>query len=165
MYPSLCDKTLYRFIPEEPPISLDALKSRYKELEKAQCPDMNEVWLNWIIFLRSERAAIGYVQATVNTVTTSQIAYMVFSSFQRQGFATEALSVLLEEIFNAFQIDSLKALIDSRNEASIAVVSNLGFSLVDTIECADYFKGSSSDEYRFSLSRKDWKPPCYTVLA
>lgn len=156
MFSGLTDKQLYTFLPEDPPKSLDALQSRYRKLETAQCPDGKEIWLNWIIYTRSNREAIGYVQATVNESGTSQIAYVLFSKHWRNGFAYEAVAAAIQSVFDHYATPMIEALIDTRNRASQGLVSKLGFNLSETIKEADFFKGSSSDEYRYVMSRRTW---------
>ncbi len=156
MFGGLCDDQLYTFLPEEPPNSLPELKERYRLLQDARSPDEKEIWLNWIIFKQGNPTPIGYVQATVNVADTSQIAYLLFSKHWRNGYATEALSAVLQLVFDRYDTSLIEALIDTRNIASQAVVSKLGFGLVEEIKAADFFKGSTSDEYRYAISREEW---------
>lgn len=51
LYPSLLDERLYRYIPQDPPVSEQALRERYCRLETRQSPDGREVWLNWAMRL------------------------------------------------------------------------------------------------------------------
>ena len=156
MFGGLCDGQPYTYLPEEPPKSLPELKERYRSLQDARSPDEKEIWLNWIIFKQGNPTPIGYVQATVNVAGTSQIAYLLFAEHWRNGCATEAVSAVLQLVFDRYDTSLIEALIDTRNVASQAVVSKLGFDLVEEIKAADFFKGSSSDEYRYTISREEW---------
>ena len=49
------------------------------------------------------------------------------------------------------------ALVDTRNQASRALLASLGFTAIRTIERADFFKGCASDETRFELARSGWR--------
>ena len=49
-------------------------------------------------------------------------------------------------------VDEARALVDTGNEASIALLRKLGFTRLRTIVEADHFKGRSSDEHEFSVS-------------
>lgn len=50
-------------------------------------------WHNGIVRLRAERAAVGFVQATI-TRDTSDVARLIGVPWQRRGSAIEAASVL-----------------------------------------------------------------------
>lgn len=157
MYEGLCDDQLYSYLPEEPPNSLQEIKERYRFLQDAKSIDEKEIWLNWIIFKRDDLAPIGYVQATVSMVGASQIAYLLFSKYWRNGYATEAVSTAIQWVFDRYDTSLIEAFIDTRNVASQALVSKLGFRLGEEIKAADFFKGSTSDEYRYYVSREEWK--------
>ncbi len=48
MFHGLLDEKLYEFIADLPPVSVDALRARYKKFEDRVSPDGSELWLNWI---------------------------------------------------------------------------------------------------------------------
>ncbi|PLZ03894.1 GNAT family N-acetyltransferase [Burkholderia sp. WAC0059] len=151
MFDGLLDPAGYRYIPQEPPASVEALASRYRQLESRRSPDGAEAWLNWAL-LGPDGRAHGYVQATVGLESReASIAYFVFATSRRQGFAGEALRVLLPALRDAYGTARFHAEIDTRNVASIRLVESLGFSVARYVEQADAFKGSVSDEYHYSL--------------
>ena len=53
--------------------------------------------------------------------------------------------------------DALFAEIDTRNVGSVRLVESLGLTRIATTQDADFFKGASSDEYKYSVSREDWR--------
>jgi [ribosomal protein S5]-alanine N-acetyltransferase len=62
----------------------------------------------------------------------------------------------IDFIFSYFDINSLKAHIDTRNTASIQLIKKLQFEQIQFLPNADFFKESNSDEYVFELSRLKW---------
>lgn len=151
MFEGLRDPNAYRYIPQEPPASAHELANRYAALESRRSPDGREAWLNWAL-VDSDRRARGYVQATVRLDSREAwIAYLVFASSQRQGYAKEALSALLPALRDAYDIYRFNAEIDTRNLASIRLVEALGFERVRYVRHADEFKGSVSDEFHYAL--------------
>jgi len=156
MYQGLQASALYRFIPGEPPKSLEALANRYGSLESGLSPDGREHWVNWLAHDASFGSPLGFVQATVpiedNSICT--VAYVFFEEFWGQGYAREALKEMIRHLAVTARCHSFKALIDSRNLRSIGVVESLGFSLVATHLAADFFKGSQSDEFEYSLDSR-----------
>ena len=63
---------------------------------------------------------------------------------------------MLHYLFDVHSLPSVYAEIDTRNIASIRLVESLGLSRVATTREADFFKGASSDEYKYAVSREDW---------
>jgi [ribosomal protein S5]-alanine N-acetyltransferase len=152
MLDGLRDPEAYRYIPQGPPTSLDELTTRYKGLESRRSPDGNEAWLNWVL-AGPDREAHGYVQATVHLGSNEAwIAYLVFKSSQRRGYAREALDILIPALRETYGVNRFNAEIDTRNVASIRLVESLGFERVRHIKNADEFKGSVSDEFHYSLA-------------
>ncbi|WP_414580822.1 GNAT family N-acetyltransferase [Scytonema sp. PCC 10023] len=148
IYRELQDERLYQFIPQEPPTSLQLLETRYSALSSRLSPDRQQAWLNWAVSLRGGRY-IGTLEATVYANRTAAIAYMIFPSFWRQGYAKEGCLQLLNHLFNDYKVNLVAAEIDTRNVASIELIKSLGFKRVSTKENADFFKGCVSHEYRY----------------
>ncbi|NMG05552.1 GNAT family N-acetyltransferase [Brasilonema sp. UFV-L1] len=148
MYRQLQDERLYQFIPQEPPISLQVLQTRYRALSSRLSPDGQEAWLNWAFRLRAG-TYIGTLEATVYANQRAAIAYMIFPPFWQQGYAKEGCLRLLNHVFNDYQVNIVAAEIDTRNVASIKLIKSLGFKHVSTKENADFFKGCVSHEYRY----------------
>jgi ribosomal-protein-alanine N-acetyltransferase len=153
---SLQDAELYRFIPQDPPPSLEALTDRYDFLSARRSPDGHEAWLNWAVRDKRSGDYVGTLEATVEEDPLAFIAYMVFVPYQRRGFAAEACERLLEHLVDNYRVGVVAAEIDTRNTASIALVESLGFERVGFQKDADHFKGSTSDEYRYEIKDSVW---------
>ncbi len=149
LYPLLCDQRLYTYIPEEPPASADVLAARYQRLEARRSPDGQQVWLNWAARLRAGSSYVGTFQATIMPDQTALLAYMIFPSQQRQGYAREGGRRVIEHLAREHDVRLIVSEIDTRNRASISVVEALGFVRVAERPAADFFKGAVSDEYRY----------------
>jgi RimJ/RimL family protein N-acetyltransferase len=144
---------LYRFIPQDPPKSVDTLFERYSRLSRRSSADGREIWLNYAIYDQTKSAYTGTVQATLTGGGACYIAYEVFPKFWRQGIAKEACSVLIDYLFRAYKVETVSALLDTRNVASWSLLESLGFLRIKTILDADSFKGASSDEYLYELKK------------
>ena len=153
---SLQDEVLYRFVPQDPPPSLEALTDRYDFLSARRSPDGREAWLNWAVREKHSGDYVGTLEATVEEDPLAFIAYMVFVPYQRRGFAAEACRRLLEHLLDDYRVGVVVAEIDTRNSASIALVESLGFEQVGFQRDADHFKGSTSDEYRYEIKESVW---------
>lgn len=158
LFEPLQDARLYRWIPQEPPTSPEALAARYARLSGRRSPDGRQIWLNWAARLRPAFPAdtttpyAGTFQATVYPDSRALIAYMIFTPFQRQGYAREGCARMLECLTQQYAVCSIGAEIDTRNAASLALVESLGFTRVATHLAVDTFKGTSSDEHHYAYS-------------
>jgi [ribosomal protein S5]-alanine N-acetyltransferase len=149
LYPLLRDKRLYTYIPQEPPASVEALAARYTRLAARHSPDGRQLWLNWAARLHTGPDYVGTFEATVEPDQTAFLAYMIFPTHQRQGYAREGCMLVLEHLARDYHVRLVVAEIDTRNRGSIGVVESLGFVRVAERPNADFFKGAVSDEYRY----------------
>ncbi len=149
MFAPLQDQGLCVYIPQEPPVSLEALRDRYQRLAIGHSPDGAERWLNWAARRRDMGDLIGTFQATVRGDRTADIAYIVFVHAQRRGFALEGCEEMIRHLAADLGIEIAGADIDTRNVASIALIELLGFTRIRTTPDADFFKGATSHEYRY----------------
>lgn len=153
----LNDDVVYRYL-EQPPPSLEKLERQYEFLSGGKSPDGVEHWLTWILFSKDrEGAPLGFVQATIREPETAHIAYVVTKANWRKGYAKEAVSALLDLVFTNYQIQKAIAEMDTRNEASIGLVRSLGFRHVGTVQDVAEFKGSTSHEHEYELTREHWQ--------
>lgn len=156
LYASLQDSASYTYIPFDPPQSIEALAKRYRRWSARQSDDGKEIWLNYAIYWPKEKEYVGTLQSTLEKEGETYIAYEVFPPYWRRGIARETVSALIVYLFEAYSIQLVTAHVDTRNEASSSLLKLLGFCCTKTIKDADYFKGSSSDEYVYKLRKDDW---------
>ena len=153
----LSDRRIYTYIPEEPPPDRAALTRRYQRLATRRSPEGDELWLNWAIYRQQERDYIGVVQATVTADQPAYLAYLLAPAFWGQGYAREACTRVLTLLFGAYRVAAVRAEVDTRNQASWMLLERLGFIRTALRPAADYFKGSSSDEYSYDLMEEAWQ--------
>lgn len=157
MLAGLSDPAAYAFLPDDPPADLPALQARYRRQTAGRSPDGSALWLNWVIRRDPGATLLGYTQATV-TADLATLAYHVFPPHWRQGIGRAALAATLDLVFALEDVTLARALVDTRNDASRALLASLGFTATRTIKHADLFKGAPSDETQFELARRDWRP-------
>ena len=150
LFEGMRDPSLYPFIPQEPPASVEALRTRYRRLEARVSPDGREQWLNWAV--RHGEAHVGLVEVTV-TGDKASLAYFVLATWQRRGIAREACAAVLTELWRRTPVPFVEATVDDRNEASLGLLASLGFVEERRVTGADFFKGRSSDEVVLRLPR------------
>jgi [ribosomal protein S5]-alanine N-acetyltransferase len=153
IFEKINDPRIYRYIPPNKYNTLELLKKRYKSLSIGSPEDRSCVWINWILKDISSSQYIGWIQATVYDNGTALLAYVIFPEYWNMGFAKESCNTVINHIFISYYVGTIIAEIDTRNIPSIRLIKSLGFRLVDTKKNADYFNGSTSDEYCFKLDK------------
>ena len=95
MFAVLSDPAIYEY-ENEPPQSLEWLRTRFTKLETRLSADGDEQWLNWVIRLPTSEL-IGYVQATVRREGRAAIAYELSSAYWGRGLARQAVQAMISE--------------------------------------------------------------------
>ena len=116
-------------------LSLAELRSRYHRLALGRSEDREQIWLNWIVRLRDDRAAVGTAQATVTGSVgdlEARIAWVVGVPWQGQGIATEAALALVYWL-DQRGVRSISAAIHPRHLASQRVAGRAGLCLTDEL--------------------------------
>jgi len=127
MFVVLSDPAIYEY-ENQPPPSLEWLRSRFIKLETRRSSDGKEQWLNWVIRLPTSEL-IGYVQATVKTHGSASIAYELSSAYWGHGLASEAVKAMTSELVQNYQVRSLSAVFKRENLRSRRLLERLGFTV------------------------------------
>jgi len=134
MFAVLSDPAIYEY-ENEPPASIESLRTRFAKLESRWSPDGQEEWLNWVIRLPTSEL-IGYVQATVRANGRAAIAYELSSAYWGRGLASQAVQAMIAELAARYHVRSLSAVFKRENQRSMRLLERLGFSLASPEEHA-----------------------------
>jgi [ribosomal protein S5]-alanine N-acetyltransferase len=136
LFPILADPRQREFHDDDP-VSLDALRERFRKGESCRSPDGRELWLNWALLLRDgDDSAIGFVQATVQEDHRAWVAYQVATALWGRGLATEATRAMVEHLMAHYAVTQCMATVDQRNKRSWRLLERLGFSRTDETQAA-----------------------------
>lgn len=165
LFEPLCDPRLYRYIPQDPPLSVEALRVRFALLARRRPPEGNELWLNWVMRGRDDGGCRGRLQATLRAAAPAWVAYEVFPAYWRHGLAREGCACMIGWLIDALGVQQFAAEVDAQNIASLRLLERLGFERVSFKPDADHFKGRSSDEWTLRLAagalvRDEGTPRC-----
>ena len=102
---------------------------------RGRSADCTAQWLNWVIRRRADGCAVGTTQATITAeggVVTAEIAWVVASSFQGQGYAKEAAWALTEWL-RGETVEKIVAHVHPEHHASQQVASATGLRATSTV--------------------------------
>ena len=151
LFAGLQETSLYTYETELPPHDLRALRARYAALGSGRSPYDDQHWLNWILVLREGGIAVGYAQATVDDdLDDAVIGYLMLSAYQRRGLATEGIGAMVQHLI-AGGVRAIRAYIDVRNTASIALVERLCFVRERTHRSEDVIHGVRGFDHDYVL--------------
>jgi RimJ/RimL family protein N-acetyltransferase len=128
----LADPELYTFTGGTPPTTAE-LRARY-ERWTAGSSDPAVTWCNWVIQVSTPPTWLaGTVQATIDASggqPTAEVAWIVGTQWQGQGFATEAARALVDWLGRQ-SIRTVTAHIHPGHHASAAVATAAGLAPTD----------------------------------
>jgi len=139
------------FIDDNPPESLDSLRARYARLSSRRSPDGTEAWLNWAVRVVCPGNYVGLVQATVTASLSALIAYVMLYAAWGNGYGREAVAAMVEHLLKNCGVSTFCALVDARNQPSIALLRALGFTFDQHRTGAALLHGDVADELEFRL--------------
>ena len=129
----LADPRLYSFIGGGPP-DRESLRASYTRQSAGQSADGTEEWHNWIVRLRPDGTAIGFVQATiVDAGAVASIAWLIGVPWQGRGFAVEAVRALVSWL-DRRGIRTVVAHIRPDHDASGSVAARAGLEPTDELD-------------------------------
>ncbi len=106
------------------------------------------------------RAFIGWCSVTRwnPTYRSASLGYCFDETRWGHGYATEAVSALIEWAFDTLDLNRVQAETDTRNHASIRVLEKLAFVREGTLREDCVINGEVSDSHVYGLLRRDWRP-------
>ena len=143
LFPIFAETKLYRFIDGKPPATVEDLRSFLARSESRKSPDGSEHWLNWVV-RKSSGEAVGFVQATVAANLETDIAYTIGSKFWGNGFALQAVTLMLNKVAVEYQVKQFFVVAEKQNIQSVRLAEKLGFLLASPEQCRR--KGVSESE-------------------
>jgi RimJ/RimL family protein N-acetyltransferase len=110
------------------------------------------------IELKETGVLIGDCYFKINELDDRQaeIGFSLSHAYQRQGFATEAVSCFINYAFLMFDLHRIIAITDCENVASIALLERLGMRREGHFLQNIWFKGKWGVEYLYAILREEW---------
>jgi len=115
-------------------------------------------WLQIAIALNDTDALLGdcAFQIQAGDPHHATIGVTLARQHQGQGFASEALSGLIEALFDRLKLRRVMAHTDVENTASRKLLERLGLKREGYLRQSPWFKGRWGDDYLYTILREDW---------
>jgi aminoglycoside 6'-N-acetyltransferase len=86
----------------------------------------------------------------------AEIGFTLARQCQGQGYATEAITLLLDYLFDVHKLHRITATADTRNTASVALMERLGMRREAHFREHLWFKGEWADDYVYAILSDEW---------
>ena len=115
-------------------------------------------WLQVAVTCTLSKRLIGDIGLCVSDAehSVAMIGFTISRDYQRQGYATEAIRVLLTRLLDiGDEIQTVVAVTDARNTPSVMLLRRLGFVLTQTEKAV--FRGAPCTEHTFEITALMWR--------
>jgi RimJ/RimL family protein N-acetyltransferase len=128
-----------------------------REAGSAQ-PGVPGEWFGFTIESKETQDLIGECALRVDEEEPyrAEIGFTLAREHQGKGFASEAISRLLDYAFNALGLHRVVAIADCRNVPSVALLERVGMRREGQFLENVWFKGGWADEYLYAVLKDEW---------
>lgn len=114
--------------------------------------------IEFAVTLGNDGTVIGDVLLALRSVEheTFEVGYIFAPAAGGHGYATEAVHALLGLAFGSLRARRVIARVDSRNAASSALLTRLGFRLEAHLVENEWLKGELTSELGYALLAREW---------
>jgi RimJ/RimL family protein N-acetyltransferase len=153
---------LYEYLSDENVVKFEPYPVFTKEQAKKEATRRSTDDSFWAVCLKDNKKLIGNVYLSKQEFDTYELGYVFNSGFQGNGYATEAVQILLDDVFRNQKARRAIAMCNPLNEPSWKLLERLGFRreghLIENI----YFKKDDggnpiwSDTYEYAVLAREW---------
>ena len=118
-----------------------------------------DTWHQLVIIIADTKELIGDIGIHFIGLENNQveIGYTLDKNFQGKGYATEALSKIIDQLFFELNKHRITASIDPGNIKSINLVERLGFRKEAHFRESVYINGEWTDDCVYAILKNEWK--------
>ncbi|WIM93884.1 GNAT family protein [Actinoplanes oblitus] len=114
-------------------------------------------WFQYAIEHTAERVLIGDVAVRLHdNLRQAEIGFTLATAYQKMGYATEAVSAVLDRLFRLQGLHRVMGECDARNTASAALLERLGFTREGLLRQQTFIKGEWTDDLLFGILAPEW---------
>ncbi|MCB0180547.1 MAG: GNAT family N-acetyltransferase [Anaerolineae bacterium] len=150
------DPLVARYQGWQAPFSLDQAHEFIAEMQTTR-PGIPDEWYQIAIELKQDGRLIGDCAFYIlpEDGQQAEIGFTLTRAYQGQGLATEAVTRLIDYLFDTFQLHRLRALCDVDNRASSRLLERVGMRREAHFIENFWSKGEWRSEYGYGLLRRE----------
>lgn len=168
----MSDKHTWQFQPDNNKTKNDYINEFPKVL--AEYRKRTKIGMQrYAISIKNAQKVIGYVGVAVNWPNSlGRLSWALNSEFWHKGYATEAVSAIIDYMFSAYNLHRIEINVWQGNVASQNLALRLGFKQEGVDREARLKNGEYLDSINFGLLRSEWEksmlakkegPTCLTI--
>lgn len=152
------DPEVARYQSWNAPFSLEQAEAFLETMKHAQ-PGAPGVWYQLAVERQSQPGLIGdcAFQVLADDARQAQIGVTFSRAYQKQGYASEAVSGLLDFLFGSLQLHRVTAVCDAENAASARLLERVGMRREGHFVENIWFKGAWGSEYAYAVLDSEWR--------
>ena len=117
-------------------------------------------WFQYAIERTEDHRLIGDVAVHLHdNLKQAEIGFTLAKEHQRLGYATEAVTAVLDRLFRVQGLHKVAGECDSRNVASASLMERLGFTREGVLRQQTFIKGEWTDDLIYGLLSEEWLIP------
>lgn len=126
--------------------------------QKSLEPCLPGHWFQFAIELRQTRTLIGdcAVKIDAQDERQAEIGFTLSREHQGKGYASEAVSRLLDFLFQEVGLHRVIAITDAENQSAAALLERIGMRREGHFIQNIWFKGKWGDEYSYAVLSTEW---------
>ncbi len=152
------DPDVARYQSWNPPISLDQAREFIDSLDGWH-PDTPGEWFQFAIAERPSDMHVGDLALLCDdgNARLATVGFTLSASAQGKGYATEALTALLDYLFRRRGKHRVSADCDTRNTSSARLLERVGMRREAHHVRSSFFNGEWTDEYVYAILASEWE--------
>ncbi|MEW2573794.1 GNAT family protein [Streptomyces sp. NPDC047070] len=148
------DPAVARYQGWTAPLSLDTADQFVRTL--AEGSPERPGWFQYAIELKADRCLVGDVGVRLHeNLMQAEIGFTLAGDRQGHGYAAEAVTAVLDDLFGRRGLHRVSAECDARNTRSARLLRRLGFVQEGLLRQATWLKGEWTDDLLFGLLASD----------
>lgn len=151
------DPEVTRYLPWPPWTQEDAEQALARRISRTAI-DAPDSALGLVIERAGQVIGDVVLWPTDDTLLVGELGWALHPSARGQGYAREAVSALIDLAFGDYRMRRVRASVDPRNTASVALCRSLGMTLEGHLRENQRFKDEWVDSLIFGLLRDEWQP-------
>ena len=151
------DPEVARYMFHEPTASVKEAKERIRGWMLVFESNEINVWNYFSMTLKDDGTQIGAIFYTLTSIDarSAEVGYEIGKRWWHAGYAAEALSALLDYLFNVKKLNRVTGVHDVRNPRSGAVMKKCGMKCEGRMRQERYLKGELIDRDHYAILSGD----------